>query len=251
MSGVAARCWDVTKRQISITGLKLCQNYKERVVMAETTIDKGAEKEGQKGNQGTGTKKEGWGVENLPYPGGVGLIQLRWDLCTGCGTCEMACSLKHFGVINREVSRIRIYRYLLPIPKSVQNVCCQCSEKERECQKACPLDPPVISYDKEKLHMVVDKERCLGSSCAQCQEACPAHVPRFYPPDADYSLVCDLCETDGKRKPQCVEVCPNYALEYMAPPVPAAPGKNPSRSKSGISVQTSVSLIEGPDPDSA
>jgi Fe-S-cluster-containing hydrogenase component 2 len=165
-------------------------------------------------------EKKGWGIENLPYPTGVALIQTRWDLCTGCGTCEMACSMKHFGVIHRELSRIRIYRYLLPVPKSVQNVCCQCSEKERECQNACPQDPPVIHYDKEKLHMVVDEERCLGSACAQCQEACPAHVPIFHAPEADYPLVCDLCETNGERKPQCVEVCPNFALEYMAPQFP-------------------------------
>jgi Fe-S-cluster-containing hydrogenase component 2 len=128
--------------------------------------------------------------------------------------------MKHFGVIHREMSRIRIYRYLLPVPKSVQNVCCQCPEKERECEKACPQDPPVIHYDKEKFHMVVDQDRCLGSSCGQCQEACPAHVPLFYPPEADYPLVCDLCETNGERRPQCIEVCPNYALEYMAPQFP-------------------------------
>jgi len=165
-------------------------------------------------------EKEGWGVENLPYPTGVAYINTRWDLCTGCGMCETACSMFHFGVINRELSRIRIYRYLLPVPKSVQNVCSQCSENERECQKACPVDPPVIHYAKEKLHMVVDTERCLGSKCAKCQEACPARVPGFYPPNADYSLVCDLCEKDGERRPQCVEICPNRALEFLAPQFP-------------------------------
>jgi Fe-S-cluster-containing hydrogenase component 2 len=164
--------------------------------------------------------KLGWGTENMPYPKGVALIEARWDRCTGCGACEMACSMRHFGVISRELSRIRIYRYLLPIPKSVQNICSQCSEKERECQKACPVDPPVIYYDKEKFHMVVDEDRCLGSSCAQCREACPAKVPTFYPPEADYSMVCDLCGTGGERRPQCVEVCPNFALEYMAPQFP-------------------------------
>jgi Fe-S-cluster-containing hydrogenase component 2 len=165
-------------------------------------------------------KKEGWGVEDIPYPAGIALVQARWDLCIGCGMCEIACSMKHFGVINRELSRIRIYRYLLPIPKSVQNVCCQCSEKERECQKACPVDPPAIYYDEKRYHMVVDPDRCLGSACARCQKACPAEVPRFYTQVADYSLVCDLCETEGERNPQCVEVCPNFALEYMNPQFP-------------------------------
>jgi Fe-S-cluster-containing hydrogenase component 2 len=167
-----------------------------------------------------GEDKSGWGVENMPNPKGVALIQARWDLCIGCGACEAACSMFHYGTINRELSRIRIYRYHLPIPKSVQNICCQCSPEERECEKACPIDPPVIHYDKEKFHMVVDEDRCLGSSCGQCAEACPAAVPRFYPPDHDYSMVCDLCERNGVRKPQCVEICPSYALEFLDPRFP-------------------------------
>ena len=105
--------------------------------------------------------KDGWGVENLPRPKGVALVEARWDLCIGCGYCEVACAMYHHGVINRELSRIRIYRYLLPAPKSVQNICCQCAKEERECQKACPVDPPVIHFDEEKLLMVVVEERCL------------------------------------------------------------------------------------------
>ncbi len=137
-----------------------------------------------------GENKSGWGVENMPNPKGVGLIQTRWDLCIGCGACEIACSMFHYGAMNRELSRVRIYRYHLPIPKSVQNICCQCSPEERECEKACPVDPPVIHYDKETFHMAVDADRCLGSSCGQCAEACPAAVPRFTPPEHDYALVC-------------------------------------------------------------
>ena len=104
--------------------------------------------------------QEGWGLEKLAYPEGVGYISARWDLCVGCGHCEVACSMYHYGEINRELSRIRIYRYTLPLPKSVQNVCSQCSERERECQKACPVDPPVIHYDEERKHMVVNEEDC-------------------------------------------------------------------------------------------
>ena len=164
--------------------------------------------------------KKSWGVENVPDPEGVALIEARWDLCIGCGYCEMACAMFHYGVINRELSRIRIYRYLLPAPKSFQNVCSQCSDQERECEKACPIDPPVIHYDREKLHMAVDEERCLGFKCGECLNACPAKIPRFYPPDHNYALVCDLCEKDGVRRPQCVEVCPTYALEFMNPQFP-------------------------------
>lgn len=165
-------------------------------------------------------EKNGWGIEKIPYPQGVAYISARWDLCVGCGACEVACSMFHYGVVNRELSRIRIYRYLVPLPKSVQNVCSQCPEKERECQKACPEDPPVIHYDPERFHMVVDEDRCLGSGCSQCRDACPADVPRFYPPEQDVSMVCDLCEKDGRRRPQCVEICPTQALEFVSPKIP-------------------------------
>src|SRR5680860_54267 len=91
--------------------------------------------------------QEGWGLEKLEYPEGVAYISARWDLCVGCGHCEVACSMYHYGIINRELSRIRIFRYLLPLPKTLQNVCSQCSEEERECQKACPEDPPDTPSD--------------------------------------------------------------------------------------------------------
>lgn len=164
--------------------------------------------------------QHGWGIENLPFPEGSAYIQARWDLCIGCGMCEIACSMYHYGVMNRELSRIRIYRYLLPLPKSVQNVCCQCPEQERECEKACPLDPPAIYYDEKLFHMKMDKDRCSGHKCSKCQEACPAKVPRFYPPEHDYAMICDLCEKEGERRPQCIEVCPTSALEFLPPLFP-------------------------------
>lgn len=162
--------------------------------------------------------KKGWGNEDIPFPVGLAYIQTRWDLCIGCGLCEQSCSMSHYGVMNKELSRIRIYRYLTPLPKSVQNVCSQCREEERECQKACPVSPAVIYYDKSTFHMKVDEERCLGSSCGACRDACPARVPRFS--HHEYPLVCDLCEKNGERRPQCVEVCPTNALEFMAPLFP-------------------------------
>jgi Fe-S-cluster-containing hydrogenase component 2 len=160
--------------------------------------------------------RAGWGADNAPYPDGLAHVKPKVELCVGCGICEMECSMFHFGVINRRLSRIRIHKYLLPLPKSIQSVCVQCQPKEnRECEKACPLDPPAIRFDENTLHMKVDTDRCLGSKCNKCAEACGADVIHYYPPDHDYALVCDLCEKNGERRPRCVDVCPSNALEYM------------------------------------
>ena len=53
-------------------------------------------------------EKTGWGKENFPYPAGAAYIECDEMKCTGCGICQMACSMKHFGVINKELSRIQV-----------------------------------------------------------------------------------------------------------------------------------------------
>lgn len=161
-------------------------------------------------------EKTGWGVDNVPYPEGSSLVCTRDLLCVGCGICELACSFHHYGLLNRELSRIRIQKRMTPVSKSIQSVCAQCGPGERECQKACPLDPPVIHFDSNKKHMDVDTERCLGHDCGRCAKACGGDAIHFYPPEHDYALVCDLCEKAGTRRPRCVDACPRQALEYMS-----------------------------------
>ena len=161
-------------------------------------------------------KAEGWGMENYPYPTGVAFIQCDEMKCVGCGICQMACSMQHFGVINKDLARIQVRKYLLPISKAVQTTCSQCQEEERECQKACPLDPPAIYYDNDLLHMVIDQESCMGESCLLCVDACPAKAIKNYPPVSPEPFVCDLCDTEnnGNRDPQCVNVCPTGAIHF-------------------------------------
>ena len=86
------------------------------------------------------TPPKGWGLENYPYPTGAAYIECDEMKCTGCGICQMACSMKHFGVINKDLSRIQVRKYLLPLPKAVQVTCVQCPDEERECEKACPRE---------------------------------------------------------------------------------------------------------------
>jgi Fe-S-cluster-containing dehydrogenase component len=163
----------------------------------------------------------GWGQENYPYPRGIAFIECDEMKCVGCGICQMACSMYHFGVINKDLARIEVRKYLLPISKAVQVTCSQCQEEERECQKACPLDPPAVYFDNDRLHMVIDQERCLGQKCLLCREACPSKAIKNHPQLSPKPFVCDLCDTEnnGNRNPQCVNVCPAGALYFknMAP----------------------------------
>ena len=159
-----------------------------------------------------------WGKENYPYPLGAAFIESEEMKCVGCGICQMACSMKHFGVINKELARIQVRKYLLPLPKAVQVTCVQCRDEERECEKACPVKPPAIYFDRESLHMVVDEDRCLGFKCGKCREACSADAVRFYPSVSPKAFVCDLCDTENKgdRNPECVNVCPYGALYFSS-----------------------------------
>lgn len=163
-------------------------------------------------------EEKGWGQENYPYPIGGAFIECEEMKCVGCGICQMACSMKHFGVINKDLARIQVRKYLLPLPKAVQVTCAQCPDEERECEKACPVKEPAIYFDKKSLHMVVDEERCLGVKCGKCREACSAKAIRFYPEVSSKAIVCDLCDTEnnGNRDPECVNVCPYGALYFSS-----------------------------------
>jgi len=161
---------------------------------------------------------EGWGKENYPYPGGAAFIECDEMKCTGCGICQMACSMKHHGIINKELARIQIRKYLLPLPKAVQVTCVQCIvDEERKCEGACPLSPPAIYFDSASLHMVIDRDRCLGEKCLKCRQACPVGAIRVYPSVSPKPFVCDLCDTQntGDRKPVCVNACPYSALRFV------------------------------------
>ncbi len=164
-----------------------------------------------------GQPAKGWGLRNYPYPAGVAYIECDEMKCTGCGICQMACSMKHFGVINKDLARIQVRKYLLPLPKAVQAVCVQCPDGERECEKACILKPAAIRFDKKLQHMVIDESRCLGNKCLRCREACSARAVRSYPAAREKPFVCDLCDVNntGERDPQCVNVCPCGALSYV------------------------------------
>jgi Fe-S-cluster-containing hydrogenase component 2 len=126
----------------------------------------------------------------------------------------MACSMKHFGVINKDWARVHVAKFMLPLPKAIQVTCSQCPAEERECEKACPLTPVAITYDTKTRHMVVDAQRCAGKACLACVKACPSGAVKFVEAASPVVFVCDMCDIDntGDRKPECANVCQYNAL---------------------------------------
>ncbi len=122
--------------------------------------------------------------------------------CTGCKTCEMVCSLNHFGECNSWKSAIRVIRkekgglvFSLPL------VCQQCSQAN--CVTACPTG--AISRKSEDAVTTLNSENCIA--CGLCIEACPAGCI-FTDADRKVVVCCDLCGGN----PQCVANCHAHCL---------------------------------------
>ena len=121
--------------------------------------------------------------------------------CTGCRTCELACSFAHSLDGQLGSSRIRVH----PVgpDRYVQITCLQCVNAA--CVKVCPTQ--ALVRDEQTGAIDVDAHRCIG--CGLCEAACPFGHMHF---DKELSLPvkCNLC---GGR-PACAMFCPHKALEW-------------------------------------
>ena len=132
----------------------------------------------------------------------VNPVRIRWDkkACTGCLSCVVVCSERHFGM--SAPSRARIQVLVDPLGGELDaRWCRQC--KNAECAEACPEN--AIEYDEELRAWLVDDELCIG--CGLCVEACPFEAIRL-DPFTDIAIKCDLC----KGATRCVEICPANAI---------------------------------------
>lgn len=124
------------------------------------------------------------------------------EQCSGCRMCEMACSIKHFGVVNPKKSAIRV---LVTYPHPVVRmpiVCSQC--KVPPCETACPVN----ALSRRDGVVLLDKGVCI--SCYKCVGACPFGA-MYVHDDSDFPIKCDLCE----GHPECVKECPKGALRMI------------------------------------
>lgn len=126
---------------------------------------------------------------------------IRAEFCTGCGMCQLACSLYKLNKVNPAESRIRIQRMVMD-GMMVPHVCLNC--KEPPCLKACRRN--AIVKDEATGWVTIDESRC--NNCKLCVAACP-YSAIVVTPD-DNVVLCDVCG----GSPVCAEICPTGAIVF-------------------------------------
>ena len=131
------------------------------------------------------------------------VLAFNTDRCTGCGLCELICSLVHTQTCNPARSRIRILR-MEEKGVNIQTFCQQC--EDAACIAACPVS--AINRNRSSGMVKIDYELCI--KCKECITACP-YKGIFFDGVDDKVIKCDLCGGD----PKCVIFCETRAIEFL------------------------------------
>ena len=131
--------------------------------------------------------------------------------CIGCGTCELVCATFHSGATGPDLRRIWLERDEINLSHHAFT-CLQCDYPS--CYFACPDRDNALCIDRETGTRYIASEKCR-ISCDACIKACPLDPPRIsYDPRTQTALMCDLCK-NRPEGPVCVEFCPVSCLELM------------------------------------
>ncbi len=120
--------------------------------------------------------------------------------CTGCRSCEMACSLYHEGKCSPVLSRMRVVKYEA-LGKSYPSVCSQCSKPK--CLESCTNG--AVKLNEATGAVTIDESLCTG--CRSCLVACPQVG---FNTQKRVAFKCDLCGGE----PQCARFCPSGAVAF-------------------------------------
>jgi Fe-S-cluster-containing hydrogenase component 2 len=127
------------------------------------------------------------------------MIEVDPARCTGCRSCEVACSFFHSGAVGRRTSRIHVVNiYETGVDAPV--TCVQCAE--RFCLE-CPEEALSIGELGE-----IAFSPALCQACGKCARRCPIGAIEVF---GEIAYVCDLCG----GSPSCVEACDLGALRQV------------------------------------
>jgi Fe-S-cluster-containing hydrogenase component 2 len=150
-------------------------------------------------------------VENVVNVVKSGVIIHDEKTCTGCGICELMCSLYHEGVQGPALARSAIMRQPFTF-NHTHSLCQQCSPPN--CYLACPLKDEAMRLDTTSGVAYIVEDECTG--CGICIDACTFDPPRIKINVAkNTAYKCDLCR-GRERGPICIEYCPFQALKLLS-----------------------------------
>lgn len=118
-------------------------------------------------------------------------IKIDHTKCSGCKLCEAVCCLQHWGSVNLQRSRIKVFiekDFCLPVIAGPYT------------DAACNSKGVIIIDGKE-----IDE-------CIVCRASCPIKSV-FKEPQIDIPLKCDFC--GEPPDPQCVKWCAAEALTLV------------------------------------
>jgi carbon-monoxide dehydrogenase iron sulfur subunit len=130
-------------------------------------------------------------------------LVVNLDKCTGCRSCELACSFAHHGEFNPSKSAVHVgifaeKAFFVPV------VCNQCSKPF--CKEVCPTGALYSSKENNAYVVKVNQEKCVG--CKMCMLACPFGTITMQ--ENGTAQKCDLCG----GAPECVVFCVTGAMEF-------------------------------------
>lgn len=94
------------------------------------------------------------------------VLMIEYEKCVSCRTCEMACSAKHLGAVNRFQSRISVIKWGME-GEGIPIACSHC--ESAPCQAICPVT--AITREQPLGRVTVDHDKCIG--CRMCVAVCP------------------------------------------------------------------------------
>lgn len=139
-----------------------------------------------------------------------GVVICDESLCTGCGVCELMCSLSHDGETGPALSRVQVVNN--PFADRVNLYACQQCDSP-SCYLACPLPDEALCIDEVTGARYIDEDKCTG--CGLCVDACSFDPRRVrLKVDKGVAFKCDLCR-GREGEPACVEYCNYGALRFV------------------------------------